>query len=155
MSCFAVACTPGTVLFSQLPSEIGSSVVWPLCCPWVVTNASILYSRVIFVLFGLRFIASVFVTQGANTVWTGAATTYITIAFALFFGGLVQLLAGMWEFRRNNMFAATAFSSYGGFWLSYGIYVILTSGGVIPESGGEGLQMMLSLWGILTFFFFL
>ncbi len=93
--------------------------------------------------------------QGANTVWTEASTTYVTIAFALFFGGLVQLLAGMWEFRRNNMFAATALSSYGGFWLSYGIYVILTSGGVIPESGVEGLQMMLSLWGILTFFFFL
>ncbi|KAA6424429.1 hypothetical protein WJX79_007310 [Trebouxia sp. C0005] len=93
--------------------------------------------------------------QGANTVWTEASTTYVTIAFALFFGGLVQLLAGMWEFRRNNMFAATALSSYGGFWLSYGIYVILTSGGVIPESGAEGLQMMLCLWGILTFFFFL
>lgn len=93
--------------------------------------------------------------QGANTVWTEASTTYVTIAFALFFGGLVQLLAGMWEFRRNNMFAATALSSYGGFWLSYGIYVILASGGVIPESGTEGLQMMLSLWGILTFLFFL
>lgn len=60
----------------------------------------------------------------------------------------------MWEFRRNNMFAATALSSYGGFWLSYGIYLILAAGGVIPESGTEGLQMMLSLWGILTFFYF-
>lgn len=93
--------------------------------------------------------------QGANTKWTEASTTYITIAFALFFGGLVQLLAGMWEFRRNNMFAATAFSCYGGFWLAYGIYVILAAGMVIPESGDHGLQMMLSLWGILTFFFFL
>ena len=37
--------------------------------------------------------------------------------------------AGMWEFRRNNMFAATAFSSYGGFWLGYGIYGVLASGG--------------------------
>ena len=36
--------------------------------------------------------------------------------------------AGMWEFRRNNMFAATAFSSYGGFWLGYGIYGVLASG---------------------------
>lgn len=48
------------------------------------------------------------------------STEYVTLGFALFFGGLVQLLAGMWEFRRNNMFAATALSSYGGFWLSYG-----------------------------------
>lgn len=93
--------------------------------------------------------------QGGATRWTEPTTTYVTIAFALFFGGLVQLLAGMWEFRRNNMFAATAFSCYGGFWLSYGIYIVLSSGGVIPESGAQGLQMMLSLWGILTFFFFL
>lgn len=92
--------------------------------------------------------------QGANTHWTEQNTPYVTSAFALFFGGLVQLLAGMWEFRRNNMFAATALSSYGGFWLSYGIYLILAAGGVIPESGTEGLQMMLSLWGILTFFYF-
>jgi len=97
--------------------------------------------------------------QGSHTRWTEAgetdSTEYVTIAFALFFGGLVQLLAGMWEFRRNNMFAATAFSCYGGFWLSFGIYVVLTSGQVIPGSGPHGMQMMLSLWGLLTFFFFL
>ena len=61
----------------------------------------------------------------------------------------------MWEFRRNNMFAATALSSYGGFWLGYGIYVVLVSGGIVTGSGPHGLQMMLSLWGILTFLFFL
>lgn len=83
------------------------------------------------------------------------STEYVTVAFALFFGGLVQLLAGMWEFRRNNMFAATALSSYGGFWLSYGIYTILAGGGVIEMSGPHGLQMAFSLWGIMTFFFFL
>ena len=88
-------------------------------------------------------------------MWTEATTEYVTVAFALFFGGLVQLLAGMWEFRRNNMFAATALSSYGGFWLSYGFYVILVSGGTLTPSGPHGLQMMLSLWGILTFLFFL
>lgn len=93
--------------------------------------------------------------QGANTAWTDGSTEYVTIAFALFFGGLVQLLAGMWEFRRNNMFAATALSSYGGFWLSFGIYIVLEAGGVIPASGTEGLQMMLTLWGLLTFGFFL
>jgi len=102
----------------------------------------------------LEFQAPLPCMQGANTHWTEANTPYVTSAFALFFGGLVQLLAGMWEFRRNNMFAATALSSYGGFWLSYGIYLILAAGGVIPESGTEGLQMMLSLWGILTFFYF-
>jgi uncharacterized protein len=47
------------------------------------------------------------------------------VGLALFYGGVVQLLAGQWEFRNKNAFGATAFSSYGGFWLSLGIFVIL------------------------------
>jgi uncharacterized protein len=46
---------------------------------------------------------------------------------ALFYGGLIQLLAGMWEFRNRNVFGATAFSTYGGFWLSLGVVVTLVS----------------------------
>ncbi|TML44145.1 MAG: hypothetical protein E6G19_10090 [Actinobacteria bacterium] len=47
------------------------------------------------------------------------------VGLALFYGGLVQLLAGQWEFRNNNTFGSTAFSTYGGFWLSLGVFVIL------------------------------
>jgi succinate-acetate transporter protein len=46
------------------------------------------------------------------------------VGLALFYGGLVQLLAGMWEFRNRNVFGATAFSTYGGFWLALGITVV-------------------------------
>lgn len=56
----------------------------------------------------------------------------------------------MWEFKRQNTFGATSFSSYGGFWLAYSIYGILLSAGIFqPTHDGE--KMMLSLWGILTF----
>jgi uncharacterized protein len=48
----------------------------------------------------------------------------ILIGPALFYGGLVQLLAGMWEFRAGNTFGATAFSSYGGFWLAFGAILL-------------------------------
>src|SRR6185437_16797448 len=51
----------------------------------------------------------------------------IWIGLALFYGGLCQLLAGMWEFRNRNVFGATAFSTYRGFWMSRGIVVILAS----------------------------
>src|ERR1700761_8115662 len=51
----------------------------------------------------------------------------IWVGPALFYGGLCQLLAGMWEFRNRNVFGATAFSTYGGFWLGLGIYVVLAS----------------------------
>lgn len=49
----------------------------------------------------------------------------IWIGPALFYGGIAQMLAGMWEFRNRNVFGATAFSTYGGFWLALGSVVIL------------------------------
>lgn len=52
-----------------------------------------------------------------------AGTAFLGYAFA--YGGLCQLLAGMWEFRNKNVFGATAFSSYGGFWI--GIFVWMRS----------------------------
>jgi hypothetical protein len=53
-----------------------------------------------------------------DAVWIGAA---------IFYGGLIQLLAGMWEFRNRNVFGATAFSTYGGFWLSLGVFITFIS----------------------------
>jgi succinate-acetate transporter protein len=49
----------------------------------------------------------------------------IWVAPAIFYGGLAQFCAGMWEFRNRNVFGATAFSTYGGFWMGLGLYVIL------------------------------
>ncbi len=49
----------------------------------------------------------------------------VWVGLAMFYGGLIQLLAGMWEFRNRNVFGATAFSTYGGFWLSLGGFVIV------------------------------
>lgn len=51
----------------------------------------------------------------------------LVVAIAFGYGGLVQLLAGMWEMAVGNTFGATALSSYGGFWISFAI--ILTPGG--------------------------
>jgi uncharacterized protein len=50
----------------------------------------------------------------------GTASTPMVLGLAMFYGGLVQLLAGLWAFRRGETFVAVAFCSYGGgFWLSY------------------------------------
>jgi succinate-acetate transporter protein len=68
------------------------------------------------------FALTTFLLSGHNAsfipdgIWIGAA---------LFYGGLAQLLAGMWEFRNRNVFGATAFSTYGGFWLALGSTVAL------------------------------
>src|ERR671931_807773 len=59
----------------------------------------------------------------------------VWVGLALFYGGLVQLTAGMWEFRNRNVFGSTAFSTYGGFWLSLGIFVVLLE---TTKIGGGG-----------------
>jgi succinate-acetate transporter protein len=48
----------------------------------------------------------------------------IAVGAALFYGGLVQILAGMWEFRRENVVMATIFSAYGGFLAAFGVIFI-------------------------------
>src|SRR3954452_4964663 len=70
------------------------------------------------------FALTTFILSGHNATFI---PDLICVGLALFYGGLCQLLAGMWEFRNQNVFGATAFSTYGGFWLSLGIFVILAS----------------------------
>src|SRR6202049_1070520 len=65
---------------------------------------------------------------------TGWAPDLIWLGPALFYGGLAQFLAGMWSFRRGNVFTATAFSTYGAFWLSLGTYVLLVLWGKAPAA---------------------
>lgn len=67
------------------------------------------------------FALTTFVLSAANARLFPAVGEIIVIGPALFYGGLVQILAGMWEFRAGNTFGATAFSSYGGFWLAVGV----------------------------------
>jgi hypothetical protein len=69
------------------------------------------------------FALTTFVLSLINVRTNGVTTPNITVGLALFYGGLVQLLAGMWEFATGNTFGATAFSSYGGFWLSYAFII--------------------------------
>jgi len=68
------------------------------------------------------FALTTFLLSGHNASFINDA---IWIGPALFYGGTAQLLAGMWEFRNRNVFGATAFSTYGGFWMGLGIVVVL------------------------------
>jgi len=72
----------------------------------------------------------------------------LVMAIAFGYGGLVQLLAGMWEMAVGNTFGATALSSYGGFWISFGI--ILTPGGfeIISALGGPTSKIFLDSFGL-------
>jgi succinate-acetate transporter protein len=83
------------------------------------------------------FALTTFVLSLANAdVWKGEPTA---LALAAAYGGSVQLLAGMWEFKRNNTFGATAFSSYGGFWLSFFFFAMFFAKDATPEAVGAYL----------------
>ena len=81
----------------------------------------------------------------------------VAVAVALFYGGLAQLCAGMWEFRRNNTFGATAFTSYGAFWLSYAAILIPGTGilAAITPALHQALGVYLLGWTIFTGLMFL
>jgi succinate-acetate transporter protein len=69
------------------------------------------------------FALTTFLLSAANAGWMGAATGNAWLGYAFAYGGLCQLLAGMWEFRNRNVFGATAFSTYGGFWIGLFLWV--------------------------------
>src|SRR5512135_1167116 len=65
------------------------------------------------------FAVTTLVLSAVNAGLVPLSVKSIVLSLALFYGGGVQVIAGIWEFRKNNTFGATAFSSYGAFWLSY------------------------------------
>jgi succinate-acetate transporter protein len=80
------------------------------------------------------FALTTFLLSAANAHWMTKATGDAWLGYAFAYGGLGQLLAGMWEFRNRNVFGATAFSTYGGFWIGLGLWALL----VAPAPAGAG-----------------
>jgi succinate-acetate transporter protein len=78
----------------------------------------------------------------------------VVLGVALAYGGIAQLLAGMWEFRTGNTFGAVAFSSFGAFWLSFWAYVTFFAAEVPPENVAAALGLYLVAWGIFTTYMF-
>ncbi|HEY3682007.1 MAG TPA: acetate uptake transporter [Streptosporangiaceae bacterium] len=78
------------------------------------------------------FALTTFLLSAKNAGLTHGTDAWLGYAFA--YGGLAQLLAGMWEFRNRNVFGATAFSTYGGFWIGLGLYVHMVAPGAKSEA---------------------
>jgi succinate-acetate transporter protein len=79
------------------------------------------------------FALTTFLLSAKNAGWMGSATGNAWLGYAFAYGGLCQLLAGMWEFRNRNVFGATAFSTYGGFWIGLGIWVLTVATAAPPK----------------------
>jgi hypothetical protein len=97
------------------------------------------------------FAGTTFVLSLMNSNLISARGIGAVLALAIAYGGLAQLLAGMWEFRTGNTFGAVAFTSFGAFWISF--YVILH---VVPAATltVHAVSAYLWMWAIFTTYMF-
>ena len=99
------------------------------------------------------FALTTFVLSVVNAGLIPAGVGGIFLGLALFYGGIVQVLAGMWEFVKGNTFGALAFSSYGAFWMSFWyikVHVDLSAATV--EDAKKGVAIFLLGWTIFTLY---
>jgi succinate-acetate transporter protein len=100
------------------------------------------------------FALTTFLLSAKNAAWTDGTNAWLGYAFA--YGGLAQLLAGMWEFRNRNVFGATAFSTYGAFWIGLGLYVRLVEPTAVKTGGANAESLVQNDlgWILLAFAIF-
>jgi uncharacterized protein len=96
------------------------------------------------------FALTTFLLSAVNAGWAKSSTGGAWWGYAIAYGGVAQLLAGMWEFRNKNVFGATAFSTYGGFWIGVGLWLHF-----VAPSAGSALALNRDLgWILLAFAIF-
>jgi hypothetical protein len=101
------------------------------------------------------FALTTFVLSMFNANLVGAGGEPIVFGLALAYGGLAQLLAGMWEFKTGNTFGAVAFSSFGAFWISFWAFVQFFEKSVPKADAGHAVGLFLIAWGIFTAYMFI
>ncbi len=94
------------------------------------------------------FALTTFLLSAKNAGWTHGTDAWLGYAFA--YGGLAQLLAGMWEFRNRNVFGSTAFSTYGAFWIGLGLYVLLVAPKATPGQAANDQAWILLAFAIFN-----
>ncbi|CCK73487.1 Ady2p NDAI_0G05040 [Naumovozyma dairenensis CBS 421] len=103
------------------------------------------------------FVLTTFVLSMFNARAQNIRVPNVIVGLAMFYGGLVQLIAGIWEIALENTFGGTALCSYGGFWLSFGAIYIPWFGildayqGLETHDLGNALGFYLIGWSIFTF----
>ena len=94
------------------------------------------------------FAMTTFCLSSFNAGLWGSHGIVPAISLALFYGGIAQFAAGMWEFVRGNTFGALAFTSYGAFWL--GLYAFINFNGGLAKANQGALGIYLLAWTIFT-----
>jgi succinate-acetate transporter protein len=102
------------------------------------------------------FALTTFVLSMFNSGLVSDKGVPVVLGLALAYGGIAQLLAGMWEFRTGNTFGATAFTSYGAFWISFWAYNQFFAKDITSATdAGHAVGLYLIAWGIFTSYMFI
>ena len=79
----------------------------------------------------------------------------MVLSMAVFYGGIAQVFAGVFEWRKNNTFATTAFISYGFFWLTLAGIIIFPKLGLADRPNEIAMGSYLAMWALLSFVMFI
>jgi len=101
------------------------------------------------------FALTTFILSMSNAQFVPAALGALFVPLALFYGGLAQILAGMWEFKKNNTFGAVAFTTYGSFWMGLATLVILEKLNILNFGASAHAAVGLYLIGFTIFTFYM
>lgn len=77
------------------------------------------------------------------------------LAMAVFYGGISQIIAGIFEWKKNNTFATTAFISYGFFWLTLAGIITFPKLGLAEKPSEVAMAAYLGIWGLMSFIMFI
>ncbi|HPX06362.1 MAG: acetate uptake transporter [Bacteroidales bacterium] len=76
------------------------------------------------------------------------------VAMGIFYGGLAQVIVGIMEWKKNNTFGTTAFTSYGLFWLTLVTIWLLPAVGAAAKPSATSMAFYLTMWGVFSTFLF-
>ncbi len=98
------------------------------------------------------FALTTFVLSVVNAGLLPATVEPVVLGLALFYGGIAQFAAGIWEFAKGNTFGATAFCSYGAFWMSFWFLARFTDLHAAGTDAAKGVGVFLLAWGVFTLY---
>jgi len=96
------------------------------------------------------FAMTTFLLNFVNAGIVDANSLGMVLPVGLFYGGLAQFCAGMWDMKRGDIFGATCFSSFGAFWIALATMIILQKADLLPAVAPAGMALFLVGWGIFT-----
>lgn len=98
------------------------------------------------------FALTTFILSFVNAGLLPVSVEPVVFGLALFYGGLAQFAAGIWEFANRNTFGATAFCSYGAFWMAFWFLARFTDLSEAGAAASQGVGVFLLAWGIFTLY---